>query len=372
MCVRDIKDIGHKGLNVPLCSPENITEMKKAIYIILAAAALASCSKNEVIDTVGREVISFGDVFVDHSTRAVTDPTHTTASLGEFFVYGNVTGNVEDENGNKGKVNIYKGDRVYKDDNGIWNCNAIQYWVPECGYDFVAVSDVEATDPTDGVSRDIVVKTSYGLPASIEYNAACQKDLLYATRQVETDESADPQTGLDENGHINPVAFTFDHLLSKVQFTFTNDFRQDSGVQLTVTDIRINNAPKTGTYTIGGTPEWAVNSSFTADDYLSFGSTEAIPAGGNKGTSSTQCVLIPCKQAFNITFTVEHNKGGSDTEKTITTEEITLEKGHFYNFTAVLNSGNVEGVVPITINVVTSDTWGVQEEQVGPVYPESN
>lgn len=346
--------------------------MKKAIYIILAAAALASCSKNEVIDTVGREVISFGDVFVDHSTRAVTDPTHTTASLDEFFVYGNVTGNVEDENGNKGKVNIYKGDRVYKDDNGIWNCDAIQYWVPECGYDFVAVSDVDATDPASG-DYNVVVRTSDGLPASIEYNAECQKDLLYATETVTTDASAVPSTGLDD-GHINPVAFTFDHLLSKVQFTFTNDFRQDSGVRLTVTDIRINNAPKTGTYTIGGTPEWTVNSSFTgtADDYLPFGSTEAIDAGGKKGTSSTQCVLIPCKQAFNITFTVEHNKGGEPTQKTINTEVITLEKGHFYNFTAVLNSGNVEGVVPITINVVTSDTWGVQEEQVGPVYPESN
>jgi hypothetical protein len=158
---------------------------------------------------------------------------------------------------------------------------------------------------------------------------------------------------------VNPVAFTFSHLLSKVQFSFTNNFSHDSGVELTVTDIKITNAAKTGTFTIGATPEWTVNSSFTGgDDVLSFGNTEAIAAGGATGSSTTQCVLIPCEQRFNITFTIKHNKGGTDTDKEITTGNITLQKGHFYNFTAELNSGNVEGVVPIDFNItVNSGGW---------------
>ena len=161
------------------------------------------------------------------------------------------------------------------------------------------------------------------------------------------------------DGKVNPVSFTFSHLLSKVQFTFTNSFPLDSGVELTVTDIKITNAAKTGTYTIGATPEWTVSSYFTGgDDVLSFGNTAAIAAGGATGSSSTQCVLIPCEQAFNITFTIKHNKGGTDTKKEITTGNIVLQKGHFYNFTAELNSGNVEGVVPIDFNItINSGGW---------------
>lgn len=349
--------------------------MKRTLYIILMAA-LVSCNKSEVIDTAG-DVISFGNIFVDKTTKEVQDPSHTTASLNQFFVYGNVTGNVDDGNG-VNTVNIYKGSEVYKD-GAAWNCNTIQYWVPECNYDFIAVSDVDATDPTSG-EHNVVVRTTDGLPSSIEYNAASQKDILYASVQdIDTDETAAPKNGTTTDGK---VAFTFAHLLSKVQFTFTNNFPENSGVELTVTDIRITNAAKTGTYTPDETPEWAVNSSFTGSgtDYLSFGETNAIAAGGAKGSGSIQCVLIPDTQKYNITFRIKHNKGGTDTDKEITTEEVTLEKGQFYNFTADLNSGNVEGVVPIDFTIITSDAWGgaddeddeedeEDEEQVGPVYP---
>lgn len=343
--------------------------MRKALYIIMLSAALSSCSKNEIISTVG-EAISFGNVFVDKTTKAVLDPSHTTSDLDRFHVYGNVTG----RSGIGGEtVNIYKGADVYKS-GGVWFCDVIQYWVPECTYDFAAVSDVEATDPASG-DYDVAVYTTDGLPSSIRYNAASQKDLLHAeVAGLTTNETATPSTGVDAQGHANPVAFTFAHLLAKVQFSFTNNFAESSGVELTVTDIRITNAAKTATFTVGGTPEWTVNSSFTGagTDYLSFGETAAIAAGGNKGTSSVQCVLIPCTQQFNIAFTVKHNKGGSDTPKTISTGDITLERGHFYNFTAELNSGNVEGVVPVTFTIITSDTWGSADHQVGPVYPDIN
>ena len=325
--------------------------MKKALYIMMMVAASVSCSKNEVIDTAG-EAISFGNIFVDKSTKTLAD--HTTASLDQFYVYGNVTGNVDDGRGFN-TVNIYKQDKVYKEDN-VWKCNTIQYWIPECTYDFVAISDVEATDPTTE-GHKVVVMTTDGLPSSIKYDASSQKDVLYASiKDITTDVTGTPSTGVTD-GQINPVSFTFAHMLSKVQFTFTNDFPENSGVELTVTDVKITNAAKTGTYTIGSTPKWEVNSWFlTADDGLSFGNTDAIAAGGNSGASSGMCVLIPCTQSFNITFTIKHNKGGSDTHKTITTGEITLEKGHFYNFTANLNSSNVEGVVPISF-IITDTSW---------------
>lgn len=354
----------------PCAHQKEKTDMKKALYIIMLSVALSSCSKNEIIRTVG-ETISFGNVFVDKTTKAVQDPSHTTSNLDRFYVYGNVTGK-PGIGGNT--VNIYKGADVYKS-GGVWYCDVTQYWVPDCTYDFAAVSDVDATDPTSG-DYDVAVYTADGLPSSIKYNAASQKDLLHAEADgLTTNETATPSTGVDAQGHANPVPFTFSHLLSKVQFTFTNSFAESSGVQLTVTDIRITNAAKKATFTIGGTPEWVVDSWFsgTGSDCLTFGETGAIDAGGKKGTSSAQCVLVPCRQKFNITFTIKHNKGGSDTVKSITTDDITLERGHFYNFTADLNSGNTEGVVPITFNIITSDSWGsADEEIVGPVYPDIN
>ena len=338
--------------------------MKRTLYIIMLALVAASCSKSEIIAT-DSNAISFGEVFVDNITRAATDPSHTTALLDRFYVYGNVTGGALLEGGSKGIVNLYKGADVYKE-SGIWKCNTVQYWVPECTYDFVAVSDVDVTDPSTG-SYNVAVKTNNGLPSTIEYNAVGQKDLLYATTTgITTNQTATPSTGTDTQGNILPVGFTFSHLLSKVQFTFTNNFSYDSGVVLKVTDIKITNAAKTGTYTIGATPEWTVKSSFTGgDDVLSFGDTGEISAGGARGSSSTQCVLIPCEQAFNITFTIKHNKGGNDTDKEITTGNITLQKGHFYNFTAELNSGNVEGVVPIDFNItVNSGGWQNSDTEI--------
>jgi hypothetical protein len=340
--------------------------MKRALYIIMLAFVAASCNKSEVVAT-DSNAISFGDVFVDNITR-VTDPSHTTGTIDRFYVYGNVTGRVLLDGNKYGTVNLYNGSEVYKE-SGIWKCNTVQYWVPECDYSFAAISDVEATDPASG-SYNVAVKTNNGLPSSIEYNAASQKDLLYVvTDGIETDTAGEPSTGTDANGDILPVGFTFAHLLSKVQFTFTNNFPQNSGVELKVTDIKITNAAKKGIYNVGSTPEWRTETSFTGNDndVLSFGETDFFAAGGATGISSTQCVLIPCEQEFNITFTIKHNKGGNDTEKEITTGLITLEKGHFYNFTAELNSGNVEGVVPIDFNIIVN-SGGWQNTDTGIKY----
>ena len=332
-------------------------DMKKLFFTLLMTASLVSCSNDEVVDGIERQAISFGNVFVDKATRAASenDPTYTKDNLDGFYVYGNVYGNVT---GQEQTVNLYSGAYVKKVGNA-WDCAITQYWVPNCSYIFAAVTDVD--------NDKVKVKVENGLPKSISYDVSCQKDLLYASANESTNADGTPNAAGTTNGNVNPVSFSFNHLLAKVKFTFTNNFAPESGVELTVTDIKITNAANKAIYTFNPSKPWDKFGDLNAT--ISLGDTEKI-AAGNKGESTKKAMLIPHAQQFDITFTVKHNKGGSDTTKNITTKEtVTLEVGHFYNFIAELNSSNVEGVVPITFQI-TEGTWGNEEtnDVTGP-YP---
>lgn len=347
--------------------------MKRVLFALFLVASLAACSKENTVATAPKLPISFGNVFVENSTRAEESVFHTTSNLGEFFVYGNVKGD--------NTAKLYQHDRVYIPTGATsWWCDAIQYWIAGCTYNFAAVTDVAA---------GAVEVDEYGMPTTIAYNAVSQKDLLYAeNKNITTNAQGEPSVGVT-SGRVNPVPFTFNHLLSKVMFTFTNGFSSDSDVQLKVVDIKIHNAAKTATYKVNDTDEtptykWdgAVKTYFATldtngdlvspDGTLDFGSTGVFgPAVVGESMSR---LLIPDTQQFYITFTVEHNKGGNPTQKTITTQSVELVQGQFYNFTTELNSGNVEGVAPVVFNIThgSGDGWDEgSDNNVGPVYPEN-
>lgn len=341
-------------------------DMKRIFLAILIITAMVSCSKDCVVSTAPRQAITFGNVFIENSTRTA-EKFYTIESLDKFFVYGKVSNTVN-------TVNLYKGAMVEKTDDE-WNCDVTQYWVPECYYDFVAVSDVTATNPVnqnaDNGAVVVLTDVNNGLPEEIKYDASSQKDLLYAkiTSPISTSSDGIPITGVDEKGN---VLFTFNHLLSKVMFTFTNGFTEASGVTLKVVDIKITDAAKIATYSCLNN-QWANESAhFSGEDgdFLSFGDTGDI-APFKTGANSVACVLIPqTGKSYTITFTINHNKGDKPTNKTITTQKITLLPGHSYNLTTELNAGNVEGVVPITFNINKHNWENGDSDEVGPLYPE--
>ena len=73
--------------------------MKKYLYIAIAAATLASCSQDEVMEVAEKEAITFGNVFVGKSTRAAEDPSYSNKDnvIKSFQLFGTVN-----------NVNIYK------------------------------------------------------------------------------------------------------------------------------------------------------------------------------------------------------------------------------------------------------------------------
>ena len=300
--------------------------MKKLFVAFCAIAALAACAKEEIVSLDKGETIMFGNAFVENATRA-TDPTYGAVALEAFNLYGTVTGTA-------GTINIYNGCEVTGTvGNNVWSCPVNQYWIAGASYKFAAVVDA------DGVTKD-----GNNMPTALSYVTANQKDLLYAEA-----------TATGEASGNDKVNFTFSHLLSKAQFTVTSN--TENGYHHNVTNIKVNNFA-TGTYTInGGTWEGT-----TATD-IAFGDiTEVTSANTTGKTNTTQMLLVPNADEFNVTFTVEIWNGSTklgtqDYTKKVSIKDaedniVGLEAGKAYNFTLALSVGEL-----IQFTVTSAPTW---------------
>lgn len=341
--------------------------MKKLFISMLAVAALASCSQEDVIVADKGDLIGFNS-FVENSTRA-TDPTYGAQPLTQFYVYGTVQGT-----GN-GVVNIYDGDVVtgvvgeketIKDENGVetkvdkaWSCDVKQYWIAGAQYNFAAVVDVDKN--SNKLPDGVTVDTTTGMPKTIVYTTANQNDLLYAEATA-----TGKATG---NGKVN---FTFEHLLAKAQFTVTSN--TVGGYYYTVKDIMVSNY-EGGTYTIAyadadndgkddgtWTPGTATN--------VAFGKVEKVTKATAGKTNDTQMLLVPTTNDFKVSFTVEiwngdgegddevllgqtvYKDGDTDTAHNALPVATDLVKGYTYNFNLNLSVGEL-----IQFTVTTNPTW---------------
>lgn len=307
--------------------------MKKILCAVLALAAMTSCSKEYTISE-SKQAIAFGEAFVDNGTRAdyTSDKTVST-----FNVYGTLTGTYA-------TVQVFNGDEVKNTDgtttvgyNGVWFCDNIQYWVPNASYKFAAI--------VDGVAD-----TTTALPVTIPFtvaDGANNKDLLYAEATASVDNNG-AVTGLTNN----LVAFTFDHLLSKLQFTITNGMQGNYNIQ--VTSITVTGVAKEGTYTVnGGT--WAQDGSTTTQ--LTFGTTGDIASNGSAVASETRQIL-PVAQTLAVTIAYDIYYGStkiSNATKSGTIPAQVYAKETVYNITAAISATNQ---IQFTVNTVDGWTTG--------------
>lgn len=310
---------------------------------LASALSLGSCSSDETIDAIQGEAITFGDAFVENSTRA-TDPSYGAAkALEQFNVWGTVTGNT----GNT--VNIFNGATVTKGDEAYgaaWTCSQTQYWIPDATYNFMAIAHGTVASSDDNK-----------MPLTISYTADGETDLLLGEltsngiKTVTTDGAAVPEIGVTEDKVVN---FTMSHLLSKVVFTFVNT---DTETALKVKEIKLTGTSSSGTYTIA-TGQWSdTNTGYE----LGFGNEVTIAKDSN-GTSELERLIIPGTYNLGISFKVNDEENIGD-EQVITYPEAgktfsaTFVAGQSYNITANIKSGMKE----IIFNV-TSAAWGGTED----------
>lgn len=338
--------------------------MKKTLFAALALAFVASCSNEEVVEMAQKEAIGFDNAFINNSTRSVYDPSTKTSTIADFAVYGFVKGDATATT----SATLFNGVTVNKtienselDANNPWNYEGTQYWIKDAIYNFAAVS------PVNGQKWSVKEGTT-PLPTGMDltFENIGTQDLLYA-------QLASPMTGLASN---NPaVAFTFNHILSKVKFTFRNEYNATAST-IRVKNIVITNPYKTGNVALtASTTSWTDRETDT-DFTLNFGNaaTTAINAEeafayDNEIESYNELLLIPntdttegAKDTYNVTFTVELLVSGSVIKTYAHTAKVEFkpEPGKSYDIKAVINAGNIDPnneQEPIEFTVTRINGW---------------
>ena len=188
-------------------------------------------------------------------------------------------------------------------------------------------------------------------------------DLLYA---------APGQVTADEGflGNIQPVNMTFNHQLSKVKFSFINAVGESYNIK--VTNVKVTDAKKTGTLTIGETNEW---SNQTGNAELDFGNviTEddkddnvaAIIANGKEGETYNERLMIPMNNTgiYTVTFSVELFDGAVSTHTynhEVTIQNVELKPNFCYDFKATLTAENITEPDDPTLQKIEFDVTDIE------------
>lgn len=329
---------------------QSVIKMKKVFLIGLAATALmASCSNEETAETDRQNAISFSNAFVNKSTRSYVNPSLTSSSVANFDVYGFT------QNGQ-----IFDGTNVSKDASSNWVYSPLQYWVPGNTYTFAAI----APSGAGTVSGEEVANGKVNMTVNFKNDG--QTDLLYAAPdQVAVDASA--------KNYTNTVELTFNHLLSKVKFSFANGV--GDGYFLKVTDIHITDAKELGDFTVSTTGNAWSNQSGALD--LDFGnaidaqatSNEAAAiANAEEAESYNERLLLPtdANASYTVTFTVQLLQGANKVEvgtfnRAVTIKNVPLQMGYSYDFKATLTAENIvepdNPLHPIQFTVTSVKDW---------------
>ena len=321
--------------------------MKKLFASALAIASLVACSKDELVNQQGPVAISFKQAYVENVTRA-TDPSTTTDNIASFDVWGFM---------DQPSGTIFEGQDVTKSGNE-WTYSPLQYWTPGHTYYFGALSPMNSANwdlDTTGASTDGVGVVSFT-------NVDGTEDLIYAATSVTTSN--------DINNQPESVKLAFNHLLSKVKFSFTNGFPAEN-YTINVKNIKMT-VPAAGSIDLA-VENWWDNDDWTLENgttTLEFGNMETENLAISKIASSEKELLtIPAgdEQEYTVTFDVELYAGDVLAFSNSLATNISgaaLEMGKAYNFRAELNANNIAdtALTPIEFDVEMVKDWVIEDD----------
>lgn len=324
--------------------------MKKILFAAVAVMAMAACSNEDVISRPALPVIGFDNAFVENSTRAADI---NAGNLANFGVYGSVA------KGNQQGM-IFANQMVTKTASG-YTYTPAQYWIAGASYNFVAFAPYQSGDnATWTYSLTASTAAENGTLTFNNETAQANQDLLFATTACTT--PANITTAPEA------VKFTFNHLLSRVRFTFINGFQMGSNIELKVENVKIINVDKVGELDIDNrvAGDWSVDATKGVFE-KTFGNagTDYIPVADNAADSSASTehfYLIPANGTYNVTFDVKLKQAGVElaTYPRTATVPLNMVKGYSYNVKAILDASNTsnEGqLYPIEFQVEGVSDW---------------
>ena len=335
--------------------------MKKFLFFALAAAfSFTRCTKDETLATAQNGAIAFAPA-ADKATRSNVDPSTTTANITNFKVYGFM-------NDYTGLVFSQEGEKVTGSNTSGWSYQNTQYWTPNTYY-FAAIAPAEGKWSLTPANSDEKAKLGVG---QVAFTNEGTQDLLYWAGISEN------RNGESENA---PVSIVFNHLLSKVKFSFVNRF-DNANARIVVKDIKITNAYDNGSVDLAvadwwSTPSWTfANATTSAREFgnaiheiaTNNAALDVIEMGAQH-ESDKELLLFPVSaKEFNITFIVELYMGETlaDTYNHNINLTTTLEMGKAYDFKAEIDASNVAGtedggLKPIEFEVTVKE-WDEVEE----------
>lgn len=308
--------------------------MKKSLYLgALALLTLASCASEETVEAPKGNAIDFGKAFINNSTRGGEEIT--LDKLTSFNVYGYMG----DMSG------VIFNDELVKFAEGKWTYDAIQYWTPGQNYAFAAIAPMTGVTFTAPTTFPTVGE-EFG---TIAYTTDGTDDLIYAAQYATGKESGN-----------TPVAFTFNHLLSRVKLTFNNTMTNPQG-SMTISNVKISGVYNDGTIALPATT-WTVGEAATATGERAYTmSADGVAAKGASTESDVYFFIPTTGHQYTITFTVEQRIGDVVVSSSTKTATITLDmqRGYSYNLTADLNEVNMpeNEPEPIEFTVTTVKGW---------------
>lgn len=197
---------------------------KHFLFLAMAVAAMTGCMKDEVVATYEPTPQAIGfESFVNKATKAVTETNTNLTKFHVFGYYGTTPTTVFD--------NIPV---TYADSK--WDYITTQYWTKNT-YQFAAYANSNA----DVNKMNNVTFANKALTIS-NYTVSDGNDLV-------ADVVADVDGAAKTSSASSPVAFTLEHLLTKVKFTVINN---DNTYKMRITSpLTITGVNETGTCTVG-------------------------------------------------------------------------------------------------------------------------
>ena len=325
--------------------------MKKFLLGFMAIAAMASCVKEQTVVTPEQKAIAFGNFI--QNTKAAIDPSFNNGDnkVTSFYVWGFMTAPTGV---------VFDQELVsYDETAAAWTYNNLAYWAPSKSYKFAAL----APTGNDKIQVTLANNNKYlsdeGVLGTVAFeNVDGTVDVLYAEDGVDT-----PTTIADDP---EKVELTFQHLLSKVKFTFTNGLSNEHS-SMTVTNVKMV-VPAKGTIDLAVKPYvWNVteNSTVTLDFGKAIDKADADEQLAIAGVGEVENARLTIPLAttasvistYTVTFDVTLYNGTEVAQVVPMTSTITgttLEAGKSYNFTATLTADKL-GLEEIQFSVVVED-----------------
>ena len=350
--------------------------MKKLFVCALAVGLFTACSQDETISQQSPMQISFDGAFVENATRAAVDPSITNEDGENPIADFDVWGFMDEASGV-----VFNREKVTKNGSD-WSYANTQYWLPKHTYYFAAVAPAQSNNISVTTPNDETAE--FGLGTISFTNVDGGEDLLYAAV------AAPITTGDKIEAQPDPVKFTFNHMLSKVKFTFKNGFTNTNST-IKISDVTMT-APESGSINVAQADWWTNNHWVLTEGKenaktLEFGNTKGSNDLTLAATKSDECELerltIPADktQKYVVKFWVQLYQGdllAIEGERTAEITGVALEIGKAYNFTAELNASNLTDDVtenplfPITFEVEEVKDWvNVENEKLVTTLPTS-